>query len=196
MLPCYHEARLGSMREGRLDAAGGCTFTGMRTAMLLLAAGLLATRVAAAMPAVGEPLPYTEGKNLHEEVVGTDEFVGSRTLLVVLTDRHGSEEVEAWFARAEKVLPPEVALKSIVSLRLPFFVGQGMAIDRAREDTPPDAWDDTLLDVRGQMAEDLGLQSSRVPYVFALDENGEVIAGVHTTVDDPASEEIWQSLTP
>lgn len=99
-----------------------------------------------------------------------------------------------WFEAADQHTSASVQRESIISLRLPFFVSLGMVRDRVQAQVPRPFWDDTLLDRDGAMAETLGLDSSKEPYVFALDANGRVLSVVHGTADSPQAARIWSSL--
>ena len=150
--------------------------------------------VPSGLPQPGNLFPSFTSTDLHGREVTTREWLRGRSLLVVTTDREGSERSRAWLEAAVQRAPPALRLRSIVSLHLPFFVSVGMARGQARMQVPRAAWGDTLLDVRGQSAQALRLTTSREPYVFVIDADGRVVASVHGPVDAPRSRSIWEAL--
>ncbi|MFL5345806.1 MAG: hypothetical protein ACJ8AT_13530 [Hyalangium sp.] len=149
---------------------------------------------AAALPGVGEPVPSIAAKDLLGQPHESREWQGQRTLLVVITDQNGGDEMRRWFDAANTQLPKEVHRASIISLGLPFYVSTGMVRSRVKEQVPQAFWRDTWADKDAKMAKVLGLATSRQPYVLAVDEHGRVLASVHGTVDSPEAQVIWNAL--
>ncbi len=147
-----------------------------------------------ALPSVGEQVPLFTAKDLLNRPHATSEWRGQRVLLVAITEQHAGDEMRRWFDAASARLPEEVHRASILSLDLPFFVSTGLARDRAKEQVPRQFWSDTWLDKDGEMARTLMLATSRQPYVLALDEEGQVLAGIHGTVDSPDAHLVWEAL--
>lgn len=161
----------------------------------VLAAGALALPAwAAAPPAPGEPLPSFTAEDVLGQQHSSQEYVGKPTLLVAITDKNAGDEMQHWFDAADTHAPASVQRESIISLHLPFFVGIGTLRHRVRPRVPKQFWDDTLVDRDGDLAQTLGLASSREPYVFALDAHGRVLALVHGKADSPDAARIWSSL--
>jgi hypothetical protein len=169
----------------------------MRTGSLpLLLTLLLAAAPSGAMPKPGERFPAITSTDLHGRPVSTRTWFRGRSLLVVTTDRAGSELARAWIEAARKRGLATPRLHSLVSLRLPFFVSADWARDEARKQVPRNAWAHTVLEVRGQSAQALQLPTSKEPYVFVVDADGRVLASVHGLVDGPRSHAIWEALKP
>jgi hypothetical protein len=165
----------------------------------LVAVGALGALVlagsAAALPGAGEPVPSFAAKDLLGQPHESREWQGQRTLLVVITDQHGGDEMRRWFDAAGTRIPKEIHRASIISLGLPFYVSTGMVRSRAKEQVPQAFWRDTWADKDAKMAKVLGLATSQQPYVLVLDEHGQVLASVHGTVDSPEAQVIWDALT-
>ncbi len=163
---------------------------------VLLMAGVLALPAwAADRPEPGAPLPSFTAKDLLGQEHSSEEYQGQRTLLVAITDKNAGDGMRSWFEAADAHAPESVQRESIISLHVPFFVGMGTVRHRAQSQVPRQFWDDTLLDRNGAMADTLGLASSKQPYVFALDEHGQVLASAHGPPDSPEAQRIWSSLS-
>jgi hypothetical protein len=163
----------------------------LRAAAATAVVGVL-TSTAYALPQVGERFSRIAADDVTGQPHTTDELVGRPTLVVAITDRSAANAMRAWYAAADAQIPANVARESLLSLHLPFFVSIDTARSKARESVPERYWHQTLLD-RGNMREVLGLRGSP-PYVFALDENGRVMAVVHGEVTSPDARYIWESF--
>lgn len=162
----------------------------------LLVAGVagLAPR-AEAMPRPGEAFPSFAAKDLTGGSHSSEELRGHRTLVVVITDKDGGDEMQRWFDAATARLGKDYASTSLLSLHLPFFVSTGAAQGRARERVPREFWKATWLD-KGDMAKKLGLPQSSEPFVFVLDARGRVLASAHGLVDDTQQAAgIWSAMS-
>ncbi|MFP2930051.1 TlpA family protein disulfide reductase [Pyxidicoccus sp. 3LG] len=156
---------------------------------------LLAASIAGAIPGPGESLPEFSTKDLLDQPHQSRELTGRPTLLVVITDKDGGDEMQRWFDTAGSRVPEAVHRASILSLKVPFFVSTGTVRGKARQRVPRAFWGDTWLDKNGDMAKALGLATSRTPYAFALDAEGRVVAAVHGTVDSPEAEALWRAFS-
>jgi hypothetical protein len=161
----------------------------------VLVTSVIALPSLAAVPAPGSVLPSFTAEDLLGQEHTSREYEGKATLLVAITDKNAGDEMRRWFEAAEAHAPDGVQRESIISLHLPFFVGIGTVRHRVKQQVPQPHWDDTLLDRNGAMARVLGLDSSKKPYVFALDEHGRVLAAVHGPADSPDAARIWSSLS-
>ncbi|HZH16333.1 MAG TPA: hypothetical protein VE057_18425 [Archangium sp.] len=168
--------------------------TGAGWKVLLTASALALPAWAADKPGVGKPLPGFTARDLLGREHSSHEYQGRPTLLVAITDKDAGEEMRRWFEAADQHVPARIQRESVISLHLPFFVGLGTVRRRVQEQVPRPFWDDTLLDRDGSLAETLGLGSSEVPYVFALDAQGRVLAVVRGKADSPQASRIWSSL--
>ena len=161
---------------------------------LAAALGLLGALVlagpAVALPGRGETVPTFAANDLLGQPHESREWQGRRTLLVIITDQHGGDEMRRWFNTADTRLPEDVHRASIISLRLPFYVSTGMVRSRAKDQVPQQYWHDTWADKDAKMARLLMLATSQQPYVLALDEHGQVLASLHGTVDSPDAQAI------
>ncbi|MBZ4416915.1 peroxiredoxin [Myxococcus sp. RHSTA-1-4] len=175
------------------DARGGLAPRALRH--LALVGALLAATTAGATLRPGESLPEFSTKDLLDQPHQSRELVGRTTLLVVITDKDGGDEMRRWFDTANTRVPGSVHRASILTFKLPFFVSAGTVRGKAREKVPREFWRDTWLDKNGDMAKALGLASSRTPYAFVLDARGRVVAAVHGTVDSPEAQAVWDALT-
>ena len=178
----------------RVGATGRGTPPGALRRLALVAV-LLAATTAGAVPRPGEPLPEFSTKDLLDQPRQSRELVGRPTLLVVITDKDGGDEMERWFEAAKSRVPKSVHRASILTLKLPFFVSAGTVRGKARQKVPRVFWRDTWLDKNGDMGKALGLATSRTPYAFALDARGRVVAVVHGTADAPEARAVWDALT-
>jgi hypothetical protein len=162
--------------------------------VLLTASALALPAWASDRPGVGEPLPGFTARDLLGKEHSSQEYQGRPTLLVAITDKDAGEEMRRWFEAADQHVPGHIQRESVISLRLPFFVGLGTVRSRVQEQVPRPFWDDTLLDRDGSLAQTLGLGSSELPSVFALDSQGRVLAVVRGRADSPQASRIWSSL--
>lgn len=163
--------------------------------VLLMTGALALPAWAADRPEPGAPLPSFTAKDLLGQEHSSEEYQGKRTLLVAITDKNAGDGMRHWFEAADAHAPESVQRESVISLHLPFFVGMGTVRHRVQAQVPQPYWDDTLVDRNGAMADTLGLDSSRQPYVFALDEHGRVLASAHGPPDSPEAQRIWSSLS-
>lgn len=169
---------------------------GLRVLVALwLVGALVMPALVEARPAAGEAVPFFQAMDLLGQPHTSREWQGRRVLLVVITDQHGGDEMRRWFDTAVTRIPEDVHRASIISLDLPFYVSTGMARSRAKEQVPRQFWSDTWLDKDAAMAKVLGLAPSRQPYVLALDEQGQVLASVHGTMDAPEAQALWGALS-
>ncbi|MCP3098911.1 hypothetical protein LZ198_08485 [Myxococcus sp. K15C18031901] len=160
----------------------------------LLGGALLFSAPAGALPEQGEKLPGFSAKDLEGKAHQSHELSGRPTLLVVITDKDAGDEMKRWFDTADQQVPPAVHRASILTFKLPFFVGEGAARERARARVPRQFWDDTWLDKNGDMGKALALPTSRTPYAIALDADGRVIAVAHATANTPEAREVLKAL--
>jgi hypothetical protein len=160
-----------------------------------LAFALLLAPGAFALPPKGEPLPAFSAKDLTDKRRDSGELKGKPSLVVIITDKDAGKGMRGWFDAADQRVPDSVHRQSIITLKLPFIVSEGTARNKAKGQVPKSFWGDTWLDKNGDMAKALGLASSDVPYVLALDAQGRVVASVHATVDSPEARTIWSALS-
>ncbi|QSQ24138.1 hypothetical protein JY651_03960 [Pyxidicoccus parkwayensis] len=169
--------------------------TGTAPRRWMLVGALLAATAVGAMPQRGESLPDFTTRDLLDGTHRSHELVGRTTLLVVITDKDAGDAMQKWFDTADTHVPKSVHRASILTFKLPFFVSQGTVRNKAREKVPREYWGDTWLDKNGAMGKALGLDSSKTPYAFALDEKGHVVAAVHGDADAPEAQAVWDALT-
>src|SRR5262249_29612028 len=118
---------------------------------------------------------------------------GKPTLVVAIADRDAGDGEQGWWDAADRTVPGVQKL-SIISLSLPFFVGDSYARNKAKERIPKQYWSVNLMDTDGKMAKELGLPDDKLPTVFALDPEGRVAAAFHGKVSDPGADAIWRAL--
>ncbi|NTX12446.1 hypothetical protein HUA74_02015 [Myxococcus sp. CA051A] len=171
----------------------GSVRRGLRASCLL--ASLLVASLAGAAPKPGEALPELSSQDLEGKTHRSQEWRGRRTLLVVLTDKDGGEEMRRWFDTAATQVPDSVHRASVLTFKVPFFVSADSARERAKKKVPEAFWTDTWLDKSGAVGKSLGLASSREPYAIALDERGQVLAVVHGNADSPEARALLQKLS-
>ncbi|HEY3450311.1 MAG TPA: hypothetical protein VGK67_28405 [Myxococcales bacterium] len=147
-----------------------------------------------AAPRPAEPLPDVVGVDVNGQQQRLRSLVRGPTLVVAITDRGAEGRMRAWFEAAERRIAPEAQRVSVVSIGVPFFVSDGLARSKAREHVPPRWREQTLMDVDHRMAQALGLAQDGLPWAFAVDEDGNVLAAVHAYAEDPASEVVWDAL--
>ncbi|MGA9521989.1 MAG: redoxin family protein [Myxococcaceae bacterium] len=160
----------------------------------ILIALVVAPVLALAAPDVGQRFPELRAEDVNGQPQTTAKFRGAKTLVVAVTDRNATEQMRQWYETADLHLPSSVRRLSVISLELPFFIGVEMARAKAREQIPKQLWPDNLLDARGELGERLGISGGKTPWVFALDEKGNVLARFHGPVTAPGAEAIWNAL--
>lgn len=161
--------------------------------VLALAVELAAGTVLASLER-GAAFPVLVGQDVTGAERRTSDLAGTRTLVVVITDRGAAGRMEAWWRAADQRLPRGYKRLSVASIGVPFFVSIDMVRKRARESVPRQFWRDTLIDTHHNLARTLGLPESKVPFVYALDERGCVIAQAHAEVDSPEGQRVWEDL--
>jgi len=176
--------RMRTLGEGR----------GRRARAWLLGSAVLLSSPARALPEPGDALPDFSARDLLGQAHVSHELTGRPTLLVVITDKDAGDEMRRWFDTAREQVPPSVHRASLLTFKLPFFVGEGTARERARARVPRQAWEDTWLDKDGDMGKALALPTSRTPYAIALDAHGRVLAAVHATVNAPEAGAVFRAL--
>ncbi len=153
----------------------------------------LASRPGADALREGADFPVVMGHDVQGEPRSTD-LRGEPSLVVIITDRGAVGHARAWWNAAETRLPHGVQRLSIASIGVPFFVSTDLARREARKNVPREHWHDTLLDTHHDLARELGLEPSNLPWVFVLDPSGRIVALVHTHVDSPDAARIWDEL--
>ncbi len=152
----------------------------------------LATALCAASP--GPPFPVRSATDLegntHPEVLRT----GAANMVVVMTRRESAVLARQWFEASASRVPEAVHRVSLISLRLPFFVSAGLARDKARDQVPRQFWSSSFLDRNGGMAKLLNLEESPLPYVFAVDGQGRILASAHGAPTQAGAEALWRAL--
>lgn len=164
----------------------------MEPALLALASLLLAGRGAAA-PEVGATLPPVEARDVTGQPRRLQELIRGPTLLVAITERDSGDALQAWFDAADR-RAPRANRVSIISIGVPFFVGDEYARGQARERVPA-AWRHaSLFDKDHAMARALGLREDGLPYAFAVSGDARILAVAHGRPGDPDAERVWTAL--
>jgi hypothetical protein len=114
--------------------------------------------------------------------------------VVIITDRGAAGRMQAWWRAADQRLPKDYRRLSVASIGVPFFVSIDTVRKRARESVPRQYWRDTLIDTHHSLARTLGLEESKVPYVFVLDADSCVVTQAHAEVDSPEGQRVWDEL--
>lgn len=151
------------------------------------------TAEVAAAPKTGERFPIFAAVDVAGQPQSTASFRGAPTLVVVITERGAGDAMRAWFEGALK-RAPTVRQKGIISIGLPIFVSESYARSKAREQIPQKYWHDNLFDGHRSMAKRLGVSESDIPWVFVLDAEGHIVAGVHALAETPAANAAWIAL--
>jgi hypothetical protein len=155
---------------------------------------LLAAGRGAAAPEPGATLPSLTAADVTGQPQRLEDLIRGKTLLVAITDRGAGEGMRAWFAAAD-ARAPAVNRVSIISVGVPFFVSDGYARSKAREQVPRPWWHASLFDKDRVMAEKLELDEDDHPYAFAVTGDGQVLAVVHGTPSAPEAGRIWSALS-
>lgn len=161
--------------------------------MLLSLLCLPAAGRSLAAPQPGGELPSLNAEDVTGERHELAALLHGATLLVAITDRHAGDAMRAWFDAAGTRAPAANRV-SIVSIDKPFFVSDGYARSRARDQVPRRWWHSSLFDSDRSMAKKLELREDAVPYAFVVGPDGRVLAEVHGTATSPQAERIWQAL--
>jgi hypothetical protein len=158
-------------------------------------AGLWLPALAAAELPVGQPVPSFTGTDLTGTPRQSTELKGQPTVVIAATSRSASEEAQAWANRLTERYGEGVHLTTLIAIDLPFFIPESTALDMAREKIPRQYWDQTWLGGEGDIQEALQIApGSETPYIFTVDEQGRITAGVHARVGDPQAQRIWQAV--
>jgi hypothetical protein len=144
-------------------------------------------------PEAGAPLPSLTATDVTGQAQRLRDLIEGPTLVVAITDRHAGDRMRAWFQEAE-VRVPGVNQVSIISVGIPFFVSDSYARSRAREHVPRRWWHASLFDSDRSVAGKLGLPEDELPYAFAVDGGGRVLAVAHGRPDDRAAQRVWGAL--
>lgn len=173
----------------------------MRTSFARRAApGALAVAISLLAPAVraelllGSAVPPFVVEDISGRAHGSHELRGRPTLLLAMTDGAADAEMRAWGQAAAQRLAPAVRRVQIVSLTIPFVVPTEALRAIARGRSPESVWRYTWLDRDGSLREPLGLSESGVPWAFAIDARGHVVARAHGGPDAPESLAVWEAL--
>ena len=165
-----------------------------QVAALGLMAVLLHASIAGTVPLVGQHFPVFDVPDLTGRVHSTTELTGRRTLVVAITEMAGSDPMGVWGEIADRHIGHSIHRVWMVLFNLAFIVPTGTVRSTARGRTPEGAWADTWLDVHNDRYIAAGLPGSPMPWAFALDETGTVIAAFHGAATDPGAEAIWRAL--
>ena len=163
-----------------------------RTIPAAFVAATLAATTLLAAPEEGELFPSFEAPDLLGRTQRPDDWISDeKTLVVTVTDRDAAWPAAAWVKAAQTELPdadPQV----VASVSLPFFLPTSFVRTQVKEYVRERYWDDILIDRSGRIAKKLGLTADTSPTVFALDEQGRVIATFHGPVDAPGARAFWK----
>jgi len=165
----------------------------VRTSLTLFFALLLGALPAHADPRIGERLPPLEIGDLLGHPHTTAELAGRPTLVLAMTQVDAEEAMRAWGRAADARLPTGTRRVALVILELAFFIPQDIARAKARPRTPINLWVDTWFDAHRDPG-DAALLKSDLPYVFALDQEGRIVAEAHALVTDASAEAIWAAF--
>ncbi len=155
--------------------------------------GALVVGRGAGAPNAGAALPSLRAADVTGAPHRLQDLIHGPTLLVAITDRDGGDAMRAWFDAANTRAPGANRV-SIISIGKPFFVSDDYARSKARREVPRRAWRTSLMDTDHSMANALGLEQGSVPYAFAIDGDGTVLAVVHGPVADPRAQQVWSAL--
>lgn len=162
------------------------------------AAGVVASMAgsASAAPSVGQPFPRFSTKNLEGDAKTHLDLPGRVTLVVAVTSPSASDRLNQWMLQTKASFPDAVVRRVVMlALDLAFIVPTGIVRDRARAKVPRQYWKDTMLDVHGDLAKQLGLESgSDKPFVYVLDQSAHVTASVRGALDERTRAVVWSAL--
>lgn len=163
---------------------------------LILALVATAGAPAAAAPEPGQAFPALTLRDVTDAAHHTDELRGQPSIVVVVTDPHAQANTRRWVDTAEaRVRGRGARVVTIVALDLSHMVPSGVVRDRALRQTPGERQHRTWLDVHGAAQQRLGLDDgTRVPWVFALDAQGQVRAAAHAPVDAPDAARVFDAI--
>ena len=169
-----------------------------RRGLLLATAASVAVMAgsAGAAPAAGVPFPRFSTRDLEGTARTERDLKGRLTLLVVVTSPSASDRLNAWMRTTQASFPDDVVRRVVLlAFDLAFFVPTGIVRDKARAKVPRHYWKDTMLDVHGELAGQVGLPTGDdKPYVFVLDKNARVRVAVHGELNAKTREVVWAAL--
>jgi hypothetical protein len=146
-------------------------------------------------PRPGAAAPSFDAEDLNGRAHSSRELAQRPTVVVVCTSADASSAANAWLQQAKNRAHGQVRVVTLVALRLPFFVSQGMVRGRARPQVNPGEWTNTWIDVHGHVQSALGISDgSATPYVFTVDAQGRVVASVHAPVNHPSASAIMSAI--
>jgi predicted transcriptional regulator len=173
----------------------GITRRGLLTAT---AAGAVVSMAGAAhaAPALGQPFPRFSTRDLAGNPKTQKDLSGSVTLVVVITSPSASDRLNQWMSETQAAFPDTVVRRVVLlALDLAFIVPSVVVRDKARRKVPRQYWKDTMLDVHGDLAKQLGLEKgSDSPFVYVLDKTARVTAAVRGALDAKTRAIVWSAL--
>lgn len=165
-----------------------------RWTLVTLLGGLLPGLASAGL-SVGQPLPAFQGTDLTGTERQSSELVGRPAVVIAATSRSASGAAQAWGRALAGHTGDGMPLITLMAVDLPFFISNGMALRVARGKIPRSYWPDTWLGGEGDIQRALELEpDSDTPYVFTLDDQGNITAAVHAGVDAPEADRIWLAV--
>lgn len=149
-----------------------------------------------AAPAAGQPFPRFSTSDLEGTARTERDLAGRLTLLVVVTSPSASDRLDAWMQTTQASFPDTVVRRVVLlAFDLLFFVPTVVVRDKARAKVPRQYWRDTMLDVHGELAGQVGLPTGDdKPYVFVLDKDSSVRVAVHGELNAKTREVVWTAL--
>ena len=146
-------------------------------------------------PRPGAATPTFSAEDLNGRSRSSRELTQRPTVVVVCTSADASRAADAWLQQAHAHAHGQVRVITVVALRLPFFVSQGMVRGRARPQVHGQEWGNTWIDIHGDVQRALGVaDGSATPYVFSVDASGHVVASVHANVNHPSASAVLASI--
>jgi len=152
--------------------------------------------LAQAAPRVGRTFPRFSTTTLEGNSTTHRNLPGRVTLVVVVTSPSASDMLNKWMRETQASFPDAVVRRVVLlAFDLAFIVPTAIVRDRARAKVPRKYWKDTMLDVHGDLVEQLKLESgSDKPFVYVLDKTGRVTAAVRGALDNRTRPVVWSAL--
>lgn len=115
------------------------------------------------------------------KTVTAQRLLGRPFILIITPSRAAAKETRQWAqALRQELHQPQVPIRDLLVIDLPFFMSERDALDRAREKIPERYHDQTYLLVESDLERNLGTPpSSEDAYVLVFNSDGRVMARVN-----------------
>lgn len=144
----------------------------------------------------GGPLPEFKALDLHGKERGSKNVAGQRTVLIVMPNEDASKATQKWAKQTmEHFAGKSVQVIIMMALNTPFFVPDTIPTNIAKGKVPKRFWDNTWISTADDLRKALRVENTgKEPEVFAVNEQGTIVATAHGTPTKKNTGKIWGAL--